>query len=93
MENAMEYQTLFNLAFGILGIGLGMFMNRLFTSLDQLRLQDAKLTEEITKIKVSLPTSYVTKAQLDDVAMVLFKKLDHITDKLDEKADKPIGQF
>ncbi len=88
---AVEYQTLFNIVFGLLGIGLGMFMNRLFNSLDQLRKQDEKLTEEITKIKVTLPTAYVTKGQMDAIAVTLFQKLDYITEKLDSKADKIPG--
>jgi len=84
----MEYQTFFNVVIGLLGVGLGMFMNRLFASLDMLRAQDLKLTEEITKIKVSLPTSYVTKTDLDNMASILFKKLDSISSTLDGKADK-----
>ncbi len=84
----MNYQILFNIVIGFLGVSLGMFMNRLFISLDMLRAQDAKLTEEITKIKVTLPTAYVTKADMDGMATTIFHKLDAISDKLDNKVDK-----
>ncbi len=84
----VTFQTGFNIVVAILGFGLGVFMTRLFASLDALRAQDEKLTEEITKIKIALPTNYVTKPDMDAIAIVIFKKLDIITAKLDGKMDK-----
>ena len=85
----ITFQTLFNGAIALISFGLGFIVNRLFSSLDALREQDAVLTKEITGIRIALPTNYVTKEQLDTMAGALFKKLDVISDKLDLKADKP----
>ena len=91
----MEWQILFNVAMAALGFVLGYMVNRLFHKLDALTTQDAKLTQEINSVKISLPTNYVTKqdmehfkADMDTIARALFIKLDKISDKLNGKVDK-----
>ncbi|MHA1806195.1 MAG: hypothetical protein ACTSX2_01310 [Candidatus Thorarchaeota archaeon] len=83
-----EFQTLFNIATTIIAFGLGFVVNRVFNKMDALTAQDALLTKEIYGIKIALPTNYVTKPQLDQMANAIFKKLDTISNKLDMKADK-----
>ncbi len=84
----VNFQTLFNIALSLISFGLGFIVNRLFSSLDALREQDAKLTSEITAIKIALPTNYVTKPDMEGFVNAIFKKLDVISEKLDGKADK-----
>ncbi len=85
----IDFQILFNIALALISFGLGFIVNRLFGSLDALREQDAKLTAEIVAIKIALPTNYVTKPDMEGFVGAIFKKLDVISDKLDNKVDKP----
>lgn len=85
----LTFQTLFNVALSLISFGLGFIVNRLFQSLDALREQDNKLTAEITAIRIALPTNYVTKPDMEGFVNAIFKKLDVISGKLDNKVDKP----
>ena len=87
-ESIIDWQFLFNLAVGCVGILLGFLLNRIFKALDALKSQDEKLTNEINQIKIALPTNYATKEDLERIAGALFRRLDDIHDKLDDKADK-----
>jgi hypothetical protein len=84
----ITFQTLFNGAIALISFGLGFIVNRLFSSLDALREQDAVLTKEITGIRIALPTNYVTKPDMEGFVNAIFKKLDVISNKLDKKVDK-----
>ena len=77
----LTFQTLFNGAIALISFGLGFIVNRLFSSLDALRDQDQKLTEQITAIKIALPTNYVTKPDMEGYVNAIFKKLDIMTNK------------
>lgn len=83
-ENLIDWQFLFNIAVGLVGILLGFLMNRIFLALDELREQDEKLTEEITQIKISLPTNYATKEDVETIGHAIFRRLDSIDQKLYE---------
>ena len=81
---SVDWQFLFNIAVGLVGLLLGFLMNRIFMGLDSLKKQDEKLTDEINKIKIALPTNYATKDDLEHVAGAIFRRLDDINDKLFE---------
>jgi hypothetical protein len=78
----IDFQILFNGAVGIIGMGVGFMLNRIFKGLDNLRTQDEELTDEINKIKIALPTNYVTKPDLDRIANTMFDKLDKLSDQV-----------
>ena len=86
-ESIFDWQFLFNVAIGLVGILLGFLMNRIFIALDNLKSQDEKLTNEITEIKIALPTNYATKEDLEHIAGAIFRRLDDMNDKLFEQRD------
>lgn len=83
----MEQSTL-NWAFGVINICIGIGLKFFFDSLNELRKADKDLTEKVSKIEVVVAGQYVTKADFDSTINILFSKLDKISDKLDQKADK-----
>jgi hypothetical protein len=94
MVDPVEWQVYFNIAVSLIGFILGYMVNRLFGKLDALTLQDAKLTAEINAVKVSLPTNYVTKQDMEvfkrdmnRIASSMFKKLDDIATTVNRKGN------
>ncbi len=78
----MDFQTIINLAGGALLSAIGWWCRQIWDSMD-------KLKEDVKKIEVALPTTYVTKSEIsirfDRIEMLL----DKLYEKLDGKADKP----
>jgi len=60
----------------------------MWESLNELRSADARLTEKVQAIEVLVAGNYVTKSDLNVLTEALFKKLDRIESKVDNKADK-----
>jgi prepilin signal peptidase PulO-like enzyme (type II secretory pathway) len=87
-QEAINFQTLFNIATAIIFFIMGWVVKRMFNTLDNLVLEDTKMGDDITSIKIGLPTSYITKGDLESLTSVIFHKLDNIENKLDMKADK-----
>ena len=83
----MEQSTL-NWAFGIVNICLGVGLKFFFDSLRDLRKSDKELADKVNKIEVVVAGEYIKREEFDNVANVIFKKLDKIYEKLDQKADK-----
>ena len=83
----MEQSTL-NWAFGLINICLGVGLKYFYDSLRDLRKADNALTEKVNKIEVVVAAQYVTREDFDGTINILFAKLDKISDKLDNKADK-----
>jgi hypothetical protein len=81
-------QTTLNWAFGVINICLGIGLKYFFDSLRELRKADNALTEKVNKIEVVVAGQYVTREDFDSTINILFAKLDKISDKLDNKADK-----
>ena len=63
-------------------------MKTMWESLNELRSEDARLTEKVQAIEVLVAGNYVTKSDLNVLTEALFKKLDRIESKVDNKADK-----
>lgn len=85
---SLSFQTLFNIAIGVLGFVGGLSVNRLFNRLDKLDAHDESLSKEIKDLSVTLPTNYVMKEDLQRLADAIFIKLDNIESKIDRKQDK-----
>lgn len=77
----MDQQTIINLGAGAILAVFGWFARVLWDAV-------AALREDLHKIEVDLPSSYVRKEEFADALRTISDKLDKIWDKLDEKADK-----
>ena len=88
---AMDLQTAFNIAIGIIGMFGGWFMNNIWSSVKDLQTADKQLADKVSHIEVLVAGKYVTRDEMDKTAGVIFNKLDRILDVLNSKADKPNG--
>lgn len=77
----MDQQSLLNIIFGILSAGLGWFSRELWTAVKELKMDLAKLRED-------LPKEYVAKDDFRDGVREIKDMLNKIFDKLDQKVDK-----
>lgn len=81
-------QLFFNFGIAILGIMVGIILNRIFVAIDGLKKTDEELSRDVKQLAVKLPTDYVHKQEFQHLTDALFKKLDRIEQKIDSKADK-----
>lgn len=77
----MNQQDFINLVLGACMTVIGWFARELWTAVKDLK-------EDIKKIEVDLPTSYVRKNEINIRFDKLESILDKIFDKLDSKVDK-----
>jgi len=77
----MDTQSLLNLLFSSAGLVFGWFLRELWAAVKDLKLDLAKLREE-------LPKDYVTKDDYRQDVKELKEMLNKLFDKLDHKADK-----
>lgn len=81
-------QEFLNWSFGILNLILGGFIKAMWDSYKELKKTDSELAEKVNQIEVLVAGTYVKRDDFDRVAHTIFAKLDKISDKLDNKADK-----
>ena len=77
----MEPQTLINIAGGITLSVVGWLARELWGAVKELR-------DDIHRIEVDLPKTYVTRADIDVRMKRIEDMLQRIDDKLDEKANR-----
>ena len=77
----MDIQSIFNIIFGIGTSIFGWFARELWSA-----VQDLK--KDLSELREQIPKEYVAKEDFKNFTDAIFKKLDRIEDKLDDKADK-----
>lgn len=83
-----DYQVLFNLAVGVMGVIGGWLLNVLWGALKDLQQADRDLAEKVAGIEVLVAGQYVTRKEHTDALNVISMKLDRIQQTLSEKADR-----
>lgn len=83
-----DYQVLFNIVIGILGVIGGWLLNTMWSSLKDLQAADTKLAEKVSAIEVLVAGQYVTREEFTTTMNALFLKLDRIQDTLNKKVDR-----
>lgn len=81
-------QSYLNWAFGIVNLILGAVIKAMWDSYKDLKKADSALAEKVNQIEILVAGTYVKRDDFDRVAHAIFAKLDKISDKLDQKADK-----
>lgn len=68
--------------------GFGWFLNNIWSAVKTLQESDSAMAKEMASIQILVAGHYVAKPELESLTRALFKKLDKIEDKLDNKVDK-----
>lgn len=83
-----DYQVLFNIVVGILGVIGGWLLNTMWSALKDLQAADTRLAEKVGAIEVLVAGQYVTRDEFTSTMNAVFAKLDRIQDMLNHKADR-----
>ena len=81
-------QSFLNWVFGLANIAFGFILKAMWDSYKELKRTDKELADKVGKIEVLVAGEYVKRDDFDKVAGIIFFKLDKISDKLDQKADR-----
>ncbi len=81
-------QIIINWLLSGFGALLGFILDAVWHAVKELQEGDKELAAKISEIEVLVAGDYVKKGEFSSVVTALFKKLDHIEDKLDTKKDK-----
>jgi len=81
-------QSFLNWVFGLANIGFGFVLKVMWDSYKELKRTDKELADKVSSIEVLVAGQYVKRDDFDRVANTIFVKLDKISDKLDQKADR-----
>ena len=81
-------QSIYNWAFGLLNLVFGFALKAIWDSYKELKATDMSLAEKVNSIEILVAGNYVKKDDFDRFTDAIFTKLDKISDKIDNKADK-----
>jgi hypothetical protein len=84
----MNDQTLINALFSICGALGGWWLKTMWASIIKLQTEQAVISARLADSAIMIANDYVKKEELDRLIDAIFKKLDRIEDKLDNKVDK-----
>jgi len=84
----METQTIINTLIGLVAFFGGVWVKGLSDSMKELKTTDVALAQKVQDIEVLVVGDYVKREELKEFGEALFRKLDRIETKLDNKADK-----
>ena len=67
---------------------VSFLLKRIYDALQDLQKRDDQITGKINQIEVLLAGQYVNRSSFDSSMTMVFNKLDAISDKLNQKADR-----
>jgi hypothetical protein len=77
----MDYQTLFNIFFGIAAGVFGWFANQVWKDIKD-------VTKALGELRVEIATNYVPRNDFKEFSVEIREMFNKVMDKLDNKADK-----
>lgn len=81
-------QSIVNWLLGLFGMIIGFLLRAVWQSVKELQAQDRELAEKVNSIEVLVAGQYIKRDEFHQLSEALFKKLDKIEEKLDNKEDK-----
>ena len=84
----IEYQVLFDIAIGVIGVLGGWILNTVWSAVKELQKADKELAEKVGEIEVLVAGRYMTRVEFNETLNQVFAKLDTIRDMLANKADR-----
>ena len=85
----MDLQTILNLAIGVVTAVIMPLLAMLVTRIKTAEDVATKAAMDLQAYKTIVAENYISVRRFEGFEDALFKKLDAIWDKLDDKADKP----
>jgi hypothetical protein len=84
----VEYQVLFDVAIGVIGVLGGWTLNTVWAAVKDLQEADKELAEKVGNIEVLVAGRYITREEFNLTLNQVFERLDRIRDLLSTKADR-----
>ncbi len=84
----VEYQVLFDVAIGVIGVLGGWTLNTVWAAVKDLQEADKELAEKVGQIEVLVAGRYITREEFNSTLNQVFERLDKIRDMLSTKADR-----
>lgn len=84
----MDAQSLINTLIALVAFFGGIWVKSIADSIKEMKSTDTLLAEKVQNIEVLVAGTYVKREEMNQLGDALFKKLDRIELKIDQKADK-----
>jgi hypothetical protein len=81
-------QTIINWMMGGFGALIGFMLKAVWQAVKDLQTADKELSDKVSGIEVLVAGDYVRRSEFEKTVERLFKKLDTIESKINDKADK-----
>lgn len=88
MNDAVDFQLLFNIAFALACAAGGWILNVMWNAIKDMQKSDKELVEKVAAVEVLVAGQYVTKAELNGTMERIERMFERIENKLDSKVDK-----
>lgn len=84
----VEYQVLFDVAIGVIGVLGGWTLNTVWAAVKDLQEADKELADKVAAIEVLVAGRYITREEFNSTFNQVFERLDRIRDMISQKADR-----
>lgn len=84
----VEYQVLFDVAIGVIGVLGGWTLNTVWAAVKDLQEADKELADKVAAIEVLVAGRYITRDEFNNTFNQVFERLDRIRDMIAMKADR-----
>lgn len=84
----VEYQVLFDVAIGVIGVLGGWVLSTVWGAVKDLQDADKELADKVAAIEVLVAGRYITREEFNATFNQVFERLDRIRDMLSQKADR-----
>jgi hypothetical protein len=81
----VEYQVLFDVAIGVIGVLGGWTLNTVWAAVKDLQQADKELAEKVGQIEVLVAGRYVTREDFNQVLNQVYERLDRIRDLVSQR--------